>query len=67
MKATAILSWHLFIDCKCGETIDLADSEEDYDGRISTPIFNNKWDDLKGEEVTCPHCKNSIIIENIEH
>jgi len=67
MEGIAQLSWHLFIDCKCGETLDLTDSEHDEEGRISIPIFNNKWDDLKGEEVICPKCSNPIIIERVEY
>lgn len=67
MEGIARLSWHLFIDCNCGETLDLADSEHDVDGCISIPIFNNKWDKLIGEEVVCPKCSNNIIIEKVEY
>jgi len=65
-KAKAILSWHLWIDCpKCKETIDLADCDDD--GWISIPIFNNKWDDLKDEDVACPECGYEFKISEVEY
>jgi len=67
-KGTVTLSWHLFIDCNyCGETLDLSDGEFDQDGIFAIPIFNNKWDEIEGEEVICPKCGNPIIIERVEY
>jgi len=64
MKKTALLSWHLFVDCDCGELLDLADHDEDRD---FSPIFNNKWDEIEGGEVICPKCDAVIVIEKVEY
>ena len=45
------------------EDIDLADHDEE--GTYSRAIFNNAWDDLKGEEVECPHCDQWFEIEEV--
>jgi uncharacterized protein YbaR (Trm112 family) len=65
-KAKAILSWQLWIECpKCKADIDLSDQDED--GWVSTPIFNNKWGDLLDEEVICPDCDYEFQIEDVEY
>lgn len=65
-QAYAQLEWNLWIECPhCEYEFDLA--QENDDGWVSTPIFNNKWDDLKGEEVECPECKKSFLIESVEY
>lgn len=68
MEGTATLSWHLFLDCNCGETLDLSDEDHDIhnDYLVSKAIFYNKWDDLIGEEFICPKCGNPVIIEKVE-
>jgi len=63
----ATLSWSLLIDCNCGETFDLAEGDHDVDGRFSIPIFNNKWNDLEGEEAICPKCGNVVPIKKVEY
>lgn len=66
MSNKAMLVWHLFIDCpKCGEQIDLSDIDEE--GWVSEPIFNNRWDDLNGEEVECPECDHTFTIDDVEY
>lgn len=61
-KETAVLTWSLYIECPyCHTDFDLA--EYDDDSVYSMPIFNNKWDDLKGEEVECPDCGEYFAIK----
>ena len=65
-KAKAQLRWSLDITCPhCGYEFDLAD--HDVDGWISGPLFNNKWEDLKGEDVECPECTEEFQIEEVEY
>lgn len=64
-KAPATMSFSLDIICpKCGNEIDLTDC--DNDGVYTTPIFNNKWDDLKGELVEC-ECGAEFQISEVEY
>lgn len=66
LSSQALLSWHLFIDCPyCEETIDLADIDED--GWVSSPIFSNKWDLLKGEKVECSACGVYFSIDKVDY
>ena len=66
--AKATLDWHLWIHCpECDETIDLADVDDGGEGTYSDPIFNNRWDDLKGETVDCPECKCEFEIAGVEY
>ncbi|HCY86896.1 MAG TPA: hypothetical protein DHV36_17330 [Desulfobacteraceae bacterium] len=61
------IEWHFHIDCpKCGEELDLAENGYDDDQVYSEPIFNNKWDDLKGDKVICDECEYEFEIHNIE-
>ena len=63
---TATLSWSLDIECpKCKKGIDLADHDDD--STFSKAIFNNSWDDLKGEEVQCPHCQHWFEFGKVEY
>ncbi len=65
--AKATLDWHLWIHCPdCDATIDLAEVD-DAEGIYSDPIFNNKWDDLKGETVYCPGCDGEFDIAGVEY
>ena len=62
------LDWHLWVDCpKCCAGIDLIDQDPDMDYLFSVAIFNNKWDDLEGEEVSCPECKHEFKINKVEY
>lgn len=62
-KAEATLRASLDVDCpKCLVFFDVL--EDDDEGDFLTPIFNNRWDELRGREVTCPEC--GAIIELTE-
>lgn len=65
LESKVILNWNLWVDCPhCGETMNLADVDED--GIYSSPIFNNQWDDLQGEEIKCIECGKVFTIECVE-
>ena len=63
MKKIANLDWKLMVYCDCCEAIDLAEHDDDL--KYTFAIFNNKWDDLKGEEFYCPKCGEKIFIEEV--
>lgn len=64
MSVEVKLEYSLNVMCKeCNEGFDLA--EQDEDGVFSSPIFNNKWDELKGEAVVCPHCGFTDYISDV--
>ncbi|MDY0251443.1 MAG: hypothetical protein RBR45_15565 [Pseudomonas sp.] len=67
MKSSkALLWWSLDVKCPhCGQEYDL--SVDDADNRFSHAIFNNDWNDLRGEEVTCPNCEEDFQIEEVEY
>lgn len=66
-KETAYLQYTVDIECPhCEMVFDLVEHNDD-DGVISTPIFNNEWDDLKGLEVVCDHCSKEFILEKVEY
>lgn len=69
MKSTmAKLQWNLWVDCPyCGASLDLSDGEYDCEGEFSIPIFNNKWNDLKGREVECVNCLYVFKIDEVEY
>lgn len=65
---TASLSWSLDVDCPaCEEIIELAESPYSDDQHIVVAIFNNKWDSLKGYEVTCKYCQHEFKIDEVEY
>ena len=65
-SVNAQLSWSLDIECPhCEGDIDLADCDDDTE--FARAIFNNKWADLKGAEVTCPHCQEEFLIDEVEY
>ena len=64
--ATPQLGWSLFVECpECGEDFNLAEMDEE--GCFSIPIFENKWDELKGQEVTCPKCQSTFALDKVEY
>jgi hypothetical protein len=68
--AIAQLDWSLVVECPgCKKDIDLAsgDYDSNSDCRISGSIFNNKWDDLRGLEITCEKCKHNFELESVEY
>ena len=65
-KVKASLHYRLWAKCpKCNEDFDLVDQDEDH--VVSTAIFSNKWDGLKGYETYCPKCKHEFQIKEIEY
>ena len=65
-KSVVMFDYSMMIECPhCEEYFDLVDEEED--GEYSTPIFNNRWDNLRGELVFCPECGKEFAIECVEH
>ena len=65
-KNIAHLNWSLDITCpECSCVFDLGNSGNDDEGGISTKIFNNKWDDLKGHRVVCPNCDKTFLIDEV--
>ena len=63
---TAYLDWSLHVECpKCHEETDI--SANDDDSVVTNAIFHNVWDNLKGYEVTCPHCKHEFELDNVEY
>jgi hypothetical protein len=59
------LSYTLDIECpSCSKEIDLTD--QDCEGHYTTPIFNNRWDDLKGDIVQCDYCDHEFEITGVE-
>ncbi|HHL33862.1 MAG TPA: hypothetical protein ENJ30_05800 [Desulfobulbaceae bacterium] len=66
LKSTdLIVRYSLDIDCPyCGAELDLSD-QDDENGRFSSPIFNNRWEDLVGDSVKCPDCAKEFIISNV--
>ncbi len=66
VKPSADLRWSLDIECpKCNAEIDLAAGDDD--NTYSNAIFNNKWDDLVDEEITCPECGHIFLIGSVEY
>lgn len=69
MKAVAFLDWSLEVECpKCKLDIDLVQYEADHgENDIANRIFNNRWDDLIGYDIECPHCRHDFKIEKVEY
>ena len=66
-KATLFVDYALFIDCPyCREQNNLADQVHSDEGKFTIPIFNNKWNDLKDEEVECDSCDEIFQIKSVE-
>ena len=68
LKAVATLSWSLDVECPhCKEECDLVEYDSTHDYCIANKVFNNKWDDVAGSEITCPHCKQEFELEKVEY
>jgi hypothetical protein len=68
VEATIRLSFDLHVNCPhCDETIDLMDNDYNDDGFFTRPIFENRWEDLKGEEITCFECEETFTIKDVEY
>jgi len=66
-QADMTIGYHFYVKCPlCGTVLDLADGDNDSDGEFSTPIFNNRWDDLRGKIVSCSFCDQDFQIREVE-
>lgn len=62
----ANLSWSLYVECpECKQDFDVSDQDSEY--VVAKAIFNNKWDDLIGYEVVCPHCQHKFELTGVEY
>lgn len=67
-RPTARLSWSLYVDCpKCTQPFDVVDVDANNDNIIALMIFNNKWADVPGHDLTCPHCEHEFEIGAVEY
>jgi len=63
-RSMATLRWSLDMECpKCKTDIDLSINDDDC--VYSMAIFNNKWDDLVGEEIVCEKCGHVFLLDGI--
>lgn len=66
-SVNAVLYLSLNVECpKCKQDIDLASVERNEEGQYSRVIFNNRLDELEGEEVECS-CGNIFKIKEVEY
>ena len=66
MTTIAQLKYSVLVECPlCKQEVDLIDNDNDDDGRISHPIFNNKWDELKGIDVVCGNCEHEFKLDSL--
>jgi glutaredoxin len=65
----AFLYWSLDVECQhCKEDVDLVQYDSNHgDNDIATRIFTNRWADLEGWLVECPHCHNDFFIDRVEY
>lgn len=64
-KADAYLNASLMVSCPyCNNRFDLFFYDDD--NIFTFPIFNNKWNDLKGQDVECPRCEKEFLIDQVE-
>ncbi len=65
---TATLDWSLDVDCPdCKESVNLTEYDSATDYSIAKLIFNNKWSQLEGYEITCPHCAHEFKLDKVEY
>lgn len=63
---TACVEWSLEIKCPyCNTEFDLSD--DDSDGVYANAIFNNNWDSLHGNGVSCIECGREFAIDSVEY
>ena len=66
MDNIATLNYAVNIECpKCNIAFDLTDNN-DNDGEITVPLFNNRWNDVKGFDVVCDNCEHEFELDGIE-
>ena len=67
MKVTAYLTYSVNVTCpECKKEFDLIENN-DVDGAISVPLFNNKWGDVYGVDVECDHCEHEFELDSMEY
>jgi C4-type Zn-finger protein len=67
-ESLALLSWSLNVECPhCEEDFDLQEFDHEYDNRFADALFNNRWEDVNGSEVSCPTCNQEFTITKIEY
>lgn len=63
--SSVFIYYTLTAECpECGDDADLTD--QDYEAAYTAPIFENRWDDLKGETIECPNCEHEFTISGVE-
>ena len=66
-QVPAILKYSVEVVCPtCNTAIDLLDDIY-HDGEITIPLFNNKWDEVKGVPVECVGCGQEFELSTIEY
>jgi len=64
MISLAVLHASLDVVCPhCGNDFDLFNQDDE--GNIMNPIFNNEWDDLVGMVVSCDICTREFELGEI--
>lgn len=65
----AFVDWSLDIDCPhCKESVDLVEYEGNCgETTFANAIFSNRWDDLIGFDIECPHYKRDFQIDKVEY
>ena len=65
-RPIATLDFTLYVECPdCKEDFNIID-QDDHD-LFTLGLFNNRWDGLKGAEVTCPKCDHQFEIFGVEY
>lgn len=65
---TAYLDYSLDVECpSCEAIIDLTSEHHDGEYYLATKIFTNKWDEVKGFEITCEHCGYQFKLDGVEY
>jgi len=66
-QVPARLEYSVDVECpNCDKIIHLLDEYND-DSAITIPLFNNKWDDVKGVAVHCDGCGEDFELSTIEY
>jgi len=65
-KSVVYLDFSLRVNCPhCEHKFDLVCQDGDYDENVVNPVFRNEWSKPEGEEVICPQCEKTFLIERI--
>lgn len=68
-QAMAYIEFELNVDCPyCDKEVDLVEVQSDGgDNSINARVFMNKWDELKGWPIECPHCHMDFELAGLEY